>query len=53
VLVVEQVLRLVSWLVVSFSVQLMVGKYQSCFFVAFLWAAYLSIINLQEIGQLG
>eukprot|EP00435_Cladocopium_sp_Y103_P017461 s2842_g4.t1 len=42
-------LELVSWLGVTFSVQLMVGKYQSCFFVAFLWAAYLSIINLQEI----
>ncbi|CAJ1374956.1 unnamed protein product [Effrenium voratum] len=40
-------LELVSWLGVSFSVQLMVGRVQSLFVPAFLWAAYLSIVNLQ------
>eukprot|EP00439_Symbiodinium_sp_Y106_P038421 s8_g4.t1 len=40
-------LELVSWLGVAFSVQLMLGQLQSLFVPLFLWAAYLSIVNLQ------
>ncbi|CAE7660391.1 Lmf1 [Symbiodinium pilosum] len=40
-------LELVSWLGVAFSMHLMLGQKQSLFVPLFLWAAYLSIVNLQ------